>query len=501
MNARVLLILYVLLGVGALRAQDSTFVFPGGTINRLRSCGAITGGGNPPQVLGWYVTWMQPDERTATVLVDTLLRPIWPAPLVSEPGQSVAAVVSNGHDHVVVFADGQDRIRVVVDELGRERARSEGNGTGLDRSTIVSRDMYALRKAAGTVLPDGHHGYLALERPGTEGRRMELVALDSTLQPRWSHELRVGITSIAQLQVLEVTTTTVLCLEVEVRDGAYQGFEPSPPRHGPFKVVSSTLVWLDAATGTEQRRRKLAKEEDHYWPIAAWPRADGTGYRLVGSVFSKVHGPVAAFHMMLDSAGTPVFTEELPVCDARIDRALPDGRELSDLFMPLLVSAVRRADGSVVQAGEWYTITVNTTASDVMELIGIFTNQPNAGAPAVVHEYAQGLVVVEWAPTGTLATARTVHRPLTSGQHDRLDGTVQFWGLFPGKEDEVLLLYGDPEKRRVLMVRDGADVPTPLLGVPDNMQWVALPPVHRGLPILHGPPGGAPMYLRLVPLP
>lgn len=496
----VLLVLYVLLGAGALRAQDSAFVFPGWSMARLRSCGAITGGGSPPQVLGWYVTWKQPDQRTATMLVDTLLRPIWTAPLISDPGQSVSEVVSNGRDHVVVFAQGHQRTRVVVDAQGRGRGRNVGTDPGLDRSTILAQDRYALRKAPGTVLPKGPHGYLVLERHGTEGRRMELVALDSTLRRRWSHGLRVGITSLPQLQVLDVSPTTVLCLEVEVRDGAYETFEPEPPRHGPFKVVTSALVWLDAATGRERRRRGLSTEGHHYWPTAAWPRTDGPGHLLVGSVFGKASGPVAAFALVLDTADTPFAAEELSFRDTRLDSMLVDGRWLAGAFVPLLVTALRRADGSVVQAGERYRIDVNTTASDVVYLLGVITNQTYASGPPKVREYAEDLVVLEWTPTGTLAKAQVVHRPIITGQHDHLDGTVHYWGLFPAQGGEVLF-YGDQENRRVMMVRNGEDTPMPLPGVPDNMPWVALPPAHNGLPILHGPPGDAPMYLRLLPVP
>lgn len=501
MRGGALLVLYVLLGAGVLSAQDSTFVFPGWSMARLRSCGAITGSGSPPQVLGWYVSWMQPDERTATMLLDTLLHPIWSAPLISEPGQSVAEVVANGQDHVVVFAKGQRRIRVVVDALGRGRGRNEGIGAGLDRTTIMDRDRYALRKAPGTVLPNGRLGYLALERHGSEGRSMELVALDSTLKRRWSHELRAGLTSLPQLQVLDVSPATVLCLEVVVRDGAYHGFEPAPPRNGPFKVVSSTLVWLDAATGRELRRRGLSTEEHHYWPTAAWPRNDAPGHVLVGSVFGKAPGPVAAFALALDTTDTPFAAQELPFRDARLDSTLLDGQRLSGFFTPLLVAALRRADGSVVQAGERYGIDVNTTVPNVVEILGLITDQPAVGAPPTVREYAQDLVVLEWSPAGTLAAARTVHRPVIAGRHDRLDGSVNFWGLFPGRGGEVLLLYSDPEKRRALMVRDGEVAPTPLPGMPDNMPWIALPPVHRGFPILVGPPGDAPMYLQLLPMP
>jgi len=285
-----------------------------------------------------------------------------------------------------------------------------------------------------------------------------------------------------------------------VRDGAYQGFEPAPPRNGPYKVVSIALVWLDVTTGSIVHRRDLSRDEQHYWPTAAWPRTDGPGHLLVGSVFGKGPGPLAAFRMSLDSAGAPFRTDELSFRDTLFDNALRMDKRLSEVFMPLLVGALRRADGSVVQAGERYAIGGNTLAADLVGILGPVTGQPALGVPVETHEYAHDLLLVEWPPDGGSAMVRTVDRPLRAGVHDRLDGTINYWGLYPGPGGDVSLFYGDPEQRRAMMVRVGLEAPIPLPGVPDNIQWIALPPWKERLPILHGPPGGGPMYLKFLPM-
>jgi hypothetical protein len=329
---------------------------------------------------------------------------------------------------------------------------------------------------------------------------MVLVALDSLLNVRWTHELPSTMNTTAMLRVMDVANGNVLCSEVLVRDYLAPVFEPRPPLNGPLRIHSSALVRLDERTGQELERLALDHNDLHYMPLHAWPRTDAPGRVITGQVYGKGYGAIGAFRA---SDGTKVEGWASGTCWYTDLLADPEMRSIPAEFAPVLLSAVQRADGTVIQVGELQSVQVGDLAGDMVSIIGMATGQVGLGSPSKVHHRSSDLVWLDWPDAGGGPTLHRSARPTWPAHHDPFDGSLNLWGAFKGDGRDVLLLHSDPDTHAALVVHCCSEdhLARQLPGIPANVAWIALPPAQGRLPVLIGEPGGEPLRLVLHPFP